>query len=57
MIGTQNAPAVGEDPFVQVDGLVEPARGPVGEGEVIAGPQDVGMVGAKESVFPDKCIT
>ena len=36
MVGAENVGAVGEVLLVQGDGLVKPARSPVGAGEVVA---------------------
>ena len=47
VVGPQDAFAVGQGLLEQVDGLVEPARGPVGEGEVVARGQGVGVVGSQ----------
>ena len=48
MVGAQGAGAVFEGLPVQGDGVVEPARFPVGCGEVVACGEGVGVVGAQE---------
>ena len=50
MVGAQDAQAVGEGLLVQGDGLVEAAGGLVGDGEVVAGGQGVGVVGAQDAL-------
>ena len=46
--GAQDALAVGQGPLVQRDRLGGPARGPVGQGEVVPGVQGVGVVRAQD---------
>ena len=48
MVGAQDAGAVFEVLLVLGDGLVEPARRPVGDGEVVLCSEGVGVGGAKE---------
>ena len=44
VVGPQDAQGLGQVLLVQVDGLVEPARSPVGVGEVVARGEGVGVV-------------
>ena len=44
MVGPQNTLAIGQNLLEQWDGLVEPARRLIGDGEVVARGQDIGMV-------------
>ena len=49
MVGAQDAQPVAQALFEQVDGLVEPARGIVGAGEVASGTEDRGVIGAEDA--------
>ena len=46
VVGSQYALTVGQSPFEQGDGLVEPARGLVGVGEIAPEDEGVGVVGS-----------
>ena len=50
VVGPQDAQAVGQVPLEQADGLIEPARGLVGTGEVVAEGEGVGVVGPQDAL-------
>ena len=49
MVGSEELLLGGEGFFEEGDGVVESARSPVGEGEIVAGAEGVGVVGAEDS--------
>ena len=50
MVGAQDALAVFQVPLEQGNGLIESSRGPVGESEVVARGEGVGVVGAQDAL-------